>query len=1009
MVKKLLILLLVCMPVMADWTDGYKSESFEVVEFDGMSEPSVAPSGKCRLYFDSSTTKWMLSKDGGAYAEVGSGGGGSQDLFGTISVGGQDNIVADTTTDTLTLAEGANITITTDAGTDTATIAATTSDSLQVNSSPVDTTGNLLDGDIDFTLVDGGAGGPDNITASLDATYEASLDVATAAALAANGANCAAGEIALGVDASGVVEGCYEPSETDISDLVHTATDITANIVDFNDIKQNNTLAGNPALLVDECFHIAIATGGGFICEGSTADTNEQLYLFPDANGADTSQTIATEDGNIATATALAANGANCAAGEIALGVDASGAVEGCYEPAEADISDLSHTTDTGPSPDCSGTTTYQDGEGGCDDISSVYQPLDSELTTIAGLTETNGNVMFVAGGAWTSDATPAIDCTDCTNLPASGMTSFILEDDDGTEVSISDAEEVKFIDSTGLTINWTDTSTGSDADPFDLTFTIEATLADIADGTIAENLVNTANPWADNEVADDITIDLATAASALNANGANCAAGEIALGVDASGAVEGCYEPAEADISDLNHTATAITDNLIINADLNIDVEGVDGDFMQYDSTGDNFTWRSGSETLSDIGAEGDLANEAGLYAALSDVTNFLQTGDALAGDDITNGTVDETELATTINFADGTLLDFGSNVTSATEGLMLPAHATDCSTATAEGQACWEEDAKKLYIGDGATAVELGAGGGAFSDAGDPIVQNTTTKDTHFGDGAGTLTGKLEIGGDADQPQVVIEGHSSQTDDIVIIQQDDDTELVSISPSPSLKMKEVADAPGDTAAYGQFWVNTATPNEAYFTDDAGTDFRLGTSGDVTAGSNITDNRIVRGDGGSKGIQESTATISDNGEMVNTSQPCFMIHAGANTNLAEGSAIAIDFPTEVFDIGGNFASDTFTAPVTGKYSLGFNIIFDDMDSAATYFRINFITSNREYECSRISGNNFPADALNVPISVHIIADMDANDTAYIQWYQSGGTAQVDTKTTSNFYGGLLN
>ena len=51
-------------------------------------------------------------------------------------------------------------------------------------------------------------------------------------------------------------------------------------------------------------------------------------------------------------------------------------------------------------------------------------QPLDSELTTIAALTETNSNVMFVAGGAWTSDATPAIDCTDCTNLPgADGFT----------------------------------------------------------------------------------------------------------------------------------------------------------------------------------------------------------------------------------------------------------------------------------------------------------------------------------------------------------------------------------------------------------------------------------------------------------------------------------------------------------------------------------------------------------------------------------------------------------
>ena len=56
----------------------------------------------------------------------------------------------------------------------------------------------------------------------------------------------------------------------------------------------------------------------------------------------------------------------------------------------------------------------------------------------------------------------------------SSGMTSFILEDDDGTEVAIADAEEVKFIGS-GITTNWTDTSPGSDADPFDMTFTVDA------------------------------------------------------------------------------------------------------------------------------------------------------------------------------------------------------------------------------------------------------------------------------------------------------------------------------------------------------------------------------------------------------------------------------------------------------------------------------------------------------------------------------------------------------
>lgn len=39
-----------------------------------------------------------------------------------------------------------------------------------------------------------------------------------------------------------------------------------------------------------------------------------------------------------------------------------------------------------------------------------------------------------------------------------------------------------------------------------------------------------------------------------------------------------------------------------------------------------------------------------------------------------------------------------------------------------------------------------------------------------------------------------------------------------------------------------------------------------VGGAGDVTAAANITDNRIVRGNGGAKGVQESLAAISDTG-----------------------------------------------------------------------------------------------------------------------------------------------
>jgi hypothetical protein len=47
------------------------------------------------------------------------------DSFKTISVSGQDDLVADSATDTLTIAAGSNVTLTTTAGTDTLTIAAT--------------------------------------------------------------------------------------------------------------------------------------------------------------------------------------------------------------------------------------------------------------------------------------------------------------------------------------------------------------------------------------------------------------------------------------------------------------------------------------------------------------------------------------------------------------------------------------------------------------------------------------------------------------------------------------------------------------------------------------------------------------------------------------------------------------------------------------------------------------------------------------------------------------------
>lgn len=56
------------------------------------------------------------------------------------------------------------------------------------------------------------------------------------------------------------------------------------------------------------------------------------------------------------------------------------------------------------------------------------------------------------------------------------GMSNFVLEDGDGTEVTIGDGKEVKFVEGGGIDINWTDTDNGTDGDPYDLTFTVSST-----------------------------------------------------------------------------------------------------------------------------------------------------------------------------------------------------------------------------------------------------------------------------------------------------------------------------------------------------------------------------------------------------------------------------------------------------------------------------------------------------------------------------------------------------
>ncbi len=106
---------------------GSVSEAFKTISVSGQSDVVADAAADTLTLVAGSNMTITTNASGDEITFASSGSGGSQNLFSTIAVSGQSNVVADSTTDTLTLAAGNNITITTDASTDTITINSTAS------------------------------------------------------------------------------------------------------------------------------------------------------------------------------------------------------------------------------------------------------------------------------------------------------------------------------------------------------------------------------------------------------------------------------------------------------------------------------------------------------------------------------------------------------------------------------------------------------------------------------------------------------------------------------------------------------------------------------------------------------------------------------------------------------------------------------------------------------------------------------------------------------------------
>ncbi len=198
--------------------------------------------------------------------------------------------------------------------------------------------------------------------------------------------------------------------------------------------------------------------------------------------------------------------------------------------------------------------------------------------------------------------------------------------------------------------------------------------------------------------------------------------------------------------------------------------------------------------------------------------------------------------------------------------------------------------------------------------------------------------------------------------------------------------------------------------------------------TGDLTIGDASASDRKILFDGNAQdfhiGLDDSTDSltiglgstlgttshmvIDATGAITKPLQPAFHVSVNStDSNFAINTFHTATFNTEVFDQNGDFASNTFTAPVTGRYQLNLIAWFEDVASSADYIQVEITTSNTRY-FGVIDATGFDRTVTYLTLPVCVLADMDANDTAIVRYYQSGGDVQTDFGTATTFSGYLV-
>jgi hypothetical protein len=186
---------------------------------------------------------------------------------------------------------------------------------------------------------------------------------------------------------------------------------------------------------------------------------------------------------------------------------------------------------------------------------------------------------------------------------------------------------------------------------------------------------------------------------------------------------------------------------------------------------------------------------------------------------------------------------------------------------------------------------------------------------------------------------------------------------------------------------------------------------------GGTNANAFGTSTGIVKYDGTSL-VTSTTSKLSSATDMTNTGQPAFLaINTGDQLNqTGSGTFYVVTFNSEIMDQASNFASNTFTAPITGKYCLYGSILLGGLATNHNNTNLQILTTAGGLGLNMFPGSFAGSNATSgyYVVSGEVFCSMTAGDTATLKIYVYGGSAVVDIigSTTAGFrtpcFGGYL-